>query len=208
MWVKQCHHPPMTGNGLYHLSMVNIPSIYIYSWWNWDVLSFFPTLSNCLVCVPMLCTRAGSFPNRTPRHHFGAALRPKMWCPQWRCNFPGVPWLLGGFKPSEKYEFVSWDSDDDSQHLWNNKQKTNYFASSDPHHGIQFIPSDNLSGISNNPHLAGGEICSKPPTSWGWILVTWHLDALRIWVWVESLLPCWTRRYLFFYWCTSPKDMM
>ena len=28
------------------------------------------------------------------------------------------------------------------------KKQRNYFASSDPHHGIQFIPSDILSGIS------------------------------------------------------------
>ena len=27
-------------------------------------------------------------------------------------------------------------------------KEINYFTSSDPHHGIQFIPSDNLSGIS------------------------------------------------------------
>ena len=28
------------------------------------------------------------------------------------------------------------------------EKKKKHFASSDPHHGIQFIPSDNLSGIS------------------------------------------------------------
>ena len=31
-----------------------------------------------------------------------------------------------------------------------NKTNWNYFASSDPHHGIQFIPSDILSGISSD----------------------------------------------------------
>ena len=33
-------------------------------------------------------------------------------------------------------------------HLFRIARKKNYFTSSDPHHGIQFIPSDNLSGIS------------------------------------------------------------
>ena len=31
---------------------------------------------------------------------------------------------------------------------YNYATQKKYFASSDPHHGIQFIPSDNLSGIS------------------------------------------------------------
>ena len=42
--------------------------------------------------------------------------------------------------------FSSWKGDGNKKQIKSKKQ--NYFASSDPHHGIQFIPSDNLSGIS------------------------------------------------------------
>ena len=54
---------------------------------------------------------------------------------------------------------IRWDFNKHRDDCWDLKkencdsmgfvpEKKNYFTSSDPHHGIQFIPSDNLSGIS------------------------------------------------------------